>query len=265
MRSGRGGCNASAVWSLVADAPARRNRETQRAIRKRKAQKLQDSEVKIVMHEQEIERLRSLLEEAQHDNAVLRKQLQGCRCSTVTTDRPGSVISDSATRTRSRSASPAAADDTAAVNAAKKRKSQTEALASVFSSRPHAPSSSAHSSRPADHVTGQGTPSGHAYSHRHMDTTITSLANLPLRDLTHSRASPLASALPPGPQFEHPQHLPAYVKASVRLSGATKSLPRDFNAFAWQPHMPHAGVPPGYPSMPVSVGFTRHKLPKSLY
>jgi hypothetical protein len=206
----------------------RRNRETQRAIRKRKAQKLQDSEVKIVLHEQELERVRNLLEEAQHENASLRKQLANCRCGGASsgqrsrsdsTGRRGSAISGTGTAsdaTRTRSPSPE--------QYAKKRKSPTEALASVFSSRPPVPSSSLHSSPAAktQKVSHAGPSTTFSYPLPHprvsqatLNNTVTSLASLPLRDLTSSGVSPPVAELAHG-HLPEPQHqLPAFVRAPV--------------------------------------------------
>ena len=193
----------------------RRNRETQRAIRKRKAQKLQDSEVKIALHEQDLERARSALEEAQQENAHLRKQLQSCRCGSIpyaarnSDSRQGSVISDS-TRTRSPSPEPSG-------HVSKKRKSPTEALASVFSSRPSV--SSSIQSSPRAQYQKSAPHHGHAFAHpQHpglqatLHNTVTSLASLPLRDLTSSRHSPPSSALAPGHSLDNPQHHPAFVR-----------------------------------------------------
>lgn len=161
--------------------------------------------------------MRGLLEDAQTENAALRKQLATCVCR-ISGDRRRSVmLEDDKVATRERSGSPSAgADETMmhtgrASSSNKKRKSPTDALASVFSSRPTAISSPAFAA--SSHT---GSPALQPYPHPHADaTTYTSLASLPLRDLTHAGSSPHHAAISSGHGYEHSAHLPAYVRHSV--------------------------------------------------
>ena len=74
------GAAALTKEELALEDRRRRNRETQRAIRKRKATRLQESEVKVVLQEGEMQRLRSMLESVEQENAVLREKLAHCTC-----------------------------------------------------------------------------------------------------------------------------------------------------------------------------------------
>jgi hypothetical protein len=57
----------------------RRNRETQRAIRKKKAARLQDAEVKASIVENELEKLRLKLRESELENAALKREIEDWR------------------------------------------------------------------------------------------------------------------------------------------------------------------------------------------
>lgn len=61
----------------------RRNRETQRAIRKKKAARLQDAEVKVSVFESEIEKLKVNLRELELENMALKREIEDWRMGRI--------------------------------------------------------------------------------------------------------------------------------------------------------------------------------------
>lgn len=79
---GNSTANLSKEEAALADR-RRRNRETQRAIRKKKANRLQDAEVKVSVFESELEKLKVRLREMELENMSLKREIEDWRLGRI--------------------------------------------------------------------------------------------------------------------------------------------------------------------------------------